>query len=155
MSEFTDYLRDVFADFGAVSVRSMFGGHGIYFDDCMFGLVADDMLYLKVDAENKHWFTELDLPPFEYNRPDGKVMAMSYYLAPESLFEEPEEAVAWAQRSWEAARRAKGSKKKVSKKKVGKKKVSKKKVSKKKVSKKKISKKKIIKKKITGNSEEN
>jgi len=29
----------------------MVGGHGIFFDGLMFGLVADSILYLKVDKE--------------------------------------------------------------------------------------------------------
>ena len=122
MSEFTDYLQDVFASFGPLSVRRMFGEHGLYFDDCMFGLVSNDMLYLKVDAQNKHWFTELELPPFQFTKSDGRVMSTSYYLAPEFLFEDADQAVAWATRSWEAAKRTKAGKKKLSKKKLSKKK---------------------------------
>jgi len=125
MSEFTDYLQDVFVQFGEVRVRSMFGGHGLYHADCMFGLVADDMLYLKVDEKNQHLFTELDLPAFEFETKNGRVMAMSYHLAPEVIYEEQEEAAIWAASSWEAAKRAQV--KKLSKKKASKKKVSKKK----------------------------
>ncbi len=110
MSEFTDYLQDVFSTFGHISVRKMFGGHGIYFDDCMFGLVADDMLYLKVDSENIQHFEALDLPAFEYTKSDGRPMKMSFYLAPESIYEEQEEAREWAAHAWEAARRAKAQK---------------------------------------------
>ena len=107
----------------------MFGGHGIYFDDCMFGLVADDTLYLKVDEHNEHFFAELELQAFEYEKSNGRVMAMSYRMAPESIYEDQEEAAQWASHSWEAARRAKNKKglaKKKSKKKLAKKKSSKK-----------------------------
>jgi len=107
MSEFTEYLRDVFILFGSVSARRMFGGHGIYFDNCMFGLVADDTLYLKVDDQNIHHFSALDLPAFEYEKSDGRVMAMSYRMAPESIYEDQDEAAVWAAHAWEAAKRAK------------------------------------------------
>ena len=110
MSEFTDYLKDVFVLFGSISARPMFGGHGVYFDNCMFGLVADDTLYLKVDEKNIHLFEVLDLPPFEYEKSDGRKMAMSYRLAPESIYEDQEEAASWAAHAWEAARRAKAKK---------------------------------------------
>jgi len=52
MSEFVEYLNEVFADFGVIRYRKMFGGYGIYHNDLMFGLVADDQLYLKTDIEN-------------------------------------------------------------------------------------------------------
>lgn len=31
-SEFVDYLSEVFADFGPVSARRMFGGYGVYYE---------------------------------------------------------------------------------------------------------------------------
>jgi DNA transformation protein and related proteins len=49
MSEFVDSLDEVVAQFGAISAKHMFGGYGIYHDSVMFGLVADDVLYLKAD----------------------------------------------------------------------------------------------------------
>jgi len=126
MSEFTDYLCDVFIQFGSVTARSMFGGHGLYFDSCMFGLVADDTLYLKVDEKNLHYFTELDLPAFEYEKSNGRTMEMSYRMAPESIYEDPDEAALWAVRAWEAAKRAKSRKSAIGKKRKTKKTVAKK-----------------------------
>lgn len=107
MSEFTDYLCDVFTLFGAVTPRPMFGGHGLYFENYMFGLVAEDTLYLKVDKQNIHHFTELDLPPFEYEKSNGRKMVLSYRMAPESIYEDQDEAALWAAHAWEAAKRAK------------------------------------------------
>ena len=77
MSEFTRYLQEVFELFGPISARKMFGGYGIYHQGLMFGLVADDTLYLKADAQNVAFFEELGLGPFEYHK-QGKVMKMSY-----------------------------------------------------------------------------
>ncbi len=105
MSEFTDHLHDVFARFGPVHARRMFGGYGLYHDGVMFGLVADDTLYLKVDDANVGTFEEAGLPPFEY-RSGAKAIRMSYRLAPEHLMDDPDEAAAWARRSWEAGARA-------------------------------------------------
>ncbi len=161
MSEFTDYLCDVFILFGSVTSRRMFGGHGLYFDNCMFGLVAEDTLYLKVDEQNAHHFAELDLPPFEYEKSDGLTMVMSYRMAPESIYEDQDEAAVWAAHAWEAAKRAKSAKvakskktknKKIAakKKSTSKKNTSNKKVGKKSTNKKKTSKKKTANKKASG-----
>ncbi|MBT8122017.1 MAG: TfoX/Sxy family protein [Gammaproteobacteria bacterium] len=105
MSEFTAYLHEVFTLFGPVNVRKMFGGYGIYHDGVMFGLVADDTLYLKADADSRDQFLARGLGPFEYEK-NGKRVAMSYYLAPEEILEDPKAARAWAKQSWKVAWRA-------------------------------------------------
>ncbi|MFV0275905.1 MAG: TfoX/Sxy family protein [Parahaliea sp.] len=105
-SEFVEYLHEVFALFGPIQSRRMFGGYGIYRDGLMFALVADEALYLKTDAETVNCFTELGLSPFEYDKGDKKVQ-MSYYAASEAIFDEPEQAKEWADRAFGAALRAK------------------------------------------------
>jgi DNA transformation protein len=47
---FVDFLKDSLSGLGPVSVRRMFGGAGVYADGVMFGLVAQDALYLKADV---------------------------------------------------------------------------------------------------------
>ncbi|MDN3556952.1 TfoX/Sxy family protein [Halomonas maura] len=106
MSEFTDYLSDVFALLGPISVRRMFGGHGVYHDGVMFALVSDETLYLKADAQNLEDFQREGLEPFAYRR-RGRVVQLSYHRAPEAILEDPEPARDWARRALAAARRAK------------------------------------------------
>jgi DNA transformation protein len=105
MSEFVEYLQDMFREFGSVSARRMFGGHGIYYDGVMIGLVADDTLYFKADAESVGQFTACGSSQFEYPKGD-KMVGMSYYRAPEEVLEDPSEMRAWAQLAYEAALRA-------------------------------------------------
>jgi len=105
MSEFVEYLAEVFQDFGAIRSRRMFGGYGIYHDNLMFGLVADDVLYLKVDAQSVTQFDDMGLKPFEYMK-NGKAMKMSYYMAPEAIFDDPDVAKEWAQLAFDAALRS-------------------------------------------------
>ncbi len=106
MNEYIDYLREVLAGFGAVQVRRMFGGYGLFYDGLMFGLVADESLYLKADGINRKDFEARNLPPFEYDK-RGRVVQMSYFLAPAEMLDDPETAKAWASRSFAAAQRAK------------------------------------------------
>jgi len=82
----------------------MFGGYGVYHDGLMFGLVADDVLYLKADAESADAFVERGLPKFEYTK-QGRRMQISYYAAPEEIFEDPDSARSWAVMAFEAALR--------------------------------------------------
>ena len=44
MSEFVHNLSDVFKWFGPIVTKRMFGGHGVYHDGLMFGLVVNDVL---------------------------------------------------------------------------------------------------------------
>ncbi len=104
MSEFVGNLKEVFTLFGPINAKRMFGGYGIYHDGLMFALVADDVLYLKADKQSADIFIKQGLRPFEYDK-KGKTVTMSYYTAPEEIFDDPEEAKVWAVRAYEAALR--------------------------------------------------
>ena len=105
MSEFVEYLREVFAEFWPVQTRRMFGGHGIFYDGLMIGLVADETLYLKTDVKSVAEFEARNLAQFTYQK-GGKPVGMSYYLAPEDALEDPNELKHWAELAYAAARRA-------------------------------------------------
>ncbi|RZL92836.1 MAG: TfoX family protein [Variovorax sp.] len=105
MSEFVRSLHEVFERFGRIEAKRMFGGHGIYHEGRMFGLVARDTLYLKADAQSVAHFDRLRLPAFSYTR-TGKTMQTSYREAPAEVFDDRDEAALWARRAWEAALRS-------------------------------------------------
>jgi len=95
--DFIDYILDQFSAWGNVSVRKMFGGAGLYRDGRIFGLVADNVLYLKVDETNRDQFVEAGSGPFKPypNRP-----AMpSYFEIPPDILEDSEELIKWADES--------------------------------------------------------
>lgn len=110
MSGFVDYLPEVFSEFGSIALRKMFGGHGVYHQGLMFGLVADDTLYLKVDAASLPLFEREGLPPFVYSDRNGRTATMSYRQAPDEIFDDRELAALWARRALEAALRAQSKK---------------------------------------------
>ena len=58
--EFVDYVIDQLSDWGEVSARKMFGGAGLYREGAMFGLIADDVAYLKVDDTNRKFLCGRD-----------------------------------------------------------------------------------------------
>lgn len=113
-SEYVEYLKEVFEQFGPIQPRRMFGGYGLFHKGLMFGLVADDVVYLKADEPVAQSFTEQGLAQFQYEK-QGKMFKMSYYMAPEDIFDDPEEARIWAVRSYEAAVRSRKSVKKAKK----------------------------------------
>ena len=105
MSEFSDNLHEVFERFGRIAVRRMFGGHGVFHEDRMIGLVVRETLYLKVDAQSAPHFDALNAPAFSYER-QGRTMQMSYREAPADLFDDRDLAALWGRRAWEAAMRS-------------------------------------------------
>lgn len=94
----------------------MFGGHGVYHDGLMFGLVADDVLYFKADDQSVQRFVDLGLAQFEYAK-EGRRTRMSYWEAPEAIFDDPQQAKEWAGLAYDAALRASKAKKQPARKK--------------------------------------
>ncbi|MFN4355631.1 TfoX/Sxy family protein [Parvibaculum sp.] len=92
---------------GPVRIRNMFGGAGVYFDDLMFGLIAGETLFFKVDDRNRADYEAEQMGPFVYEPPSGKSVAMSYYELPERLYDDADELVAWARKALDAALAAK------------------------------------------------
>jgi DNA transformation protein len=100
-----DYLQEIFAGFGPVSVRRMFGGVGIFRDGLMIALVADGELYLKADAETAPSFEADKMRPFTYGKGKKRVV-MSYWRLPDRLLDDTDELAVWARAAMGAAKRA-------------------------------------------------
>lgn len=88
----------------------MFGGCGLYLDGTMFGLIADERLFFKVDDDSRAIFAKAGGEPFTYERPtrEGRkrVVAMSYCEAPDGSLAGAETLLPWAERGLTAAGRA-------------------------------------------------
>jgi DNA transformation protein len=101
--EYLTYVLDQLDGLGEVRARRMFGGAGIYCGRAMFALVADDVLYLKVDDSNRADFDEAGAEPF---RPfPDKSEVMSYYEVPADVLESRERLTLWAQKALRVAAR--------------------------------------------------
>ena len=86
-----EFLAEALAPLGHITVRRMFGGAGIYCDGLIFGLLDDDVLYLKADAESIPLFQAEGMAAFSYDTTTGTKAIMSYWRMPERLFDDPEE----------------------------------------------------------------
>ena len=100
--DLSQHVVDLLAEWAPVTVRRMFGGEGLFRDGSMFALIADEVLYLKVDAASAPLFAARDLEPFTYLRKSRPVQ-LSYRRAPEEALEDPREAAEWAERAWQSA----------------------------------------------------
>lgn len=104
-SDFAEFVAEQMAFVDGLRIRAMFGGYGIYQDDCMFALIADDRLYFKADATTRAEFEEKGSSPFTYVA-RGKSVTLQYFEAPPDVFEEQEAMRTWVQKAYRAARKA-------------------------------------------------
>lgn len=102
---FAEFLREQLAPIGHITTRRMFGKTGLFCNGLMLGMVTDNMLYLRVDDGNRVAFKEAEVAaPLSY-RKQGSTIELSFWRAPERLFDEPDELVTWARMALDAARR--------------------------------------------------
>ena len=97
-------LRDLFAPFASVHVRSMFGGHGVYADDLCFAVQVKGEVFLKADGETAAAFEAAGCRQWTYESP-GKTTRMPYWRMPASAFDDSDELVRWCRLACAAARR--------------------------------------------------
>jgi DNA transformation protein len=105
MSELIRHLLELMQPWAPVTARAMFGGHGLYRDSQMFALVANDTLYLKVDAQTQARFAAAGSTPFIYQSTNRRI-EMSYWSAPTECLEEAAAMRDWCQLAYAAALRA-------------------------------------------------
>ena len=111
-NEFVNYLLELLAPYGGITSRAMFGGHGIYKDGLIFGIVIDDGFYLKVDDVNRREFEARGLTPFLYEmKKTGKSISLGYYQCPEEALESAALMRDWAKSGVAASLRAAAKKK--------------------------------------------
>jgi DNA transformation protein and related proteins len=95
---FSEFLIEQLAPLGRITMRRMFGKTGVFCDGLMLGMVTDNTLYFRAFKEAQSF------PPLNYEK-QGSTIDLSFWRAPERLFDEPDELVAWACLALAAARR--------------------------------------------------
>jgi DNA transformation protein len=105
---FAEFLREQLAPLGRITMRPMFGKTGVFCDGLMLGMVRENTLYFRVDDGNREVFKEAEsYPPLNYEKGGGTI-DLSFWRAPERLFEQPDELITWAGAALAAARRVAG-----------------------------------------------
>ena len=102
---FKSFVLDQLVDLGDVTAPSMFGGVGRYRRGTFFGLMAADVLCLKVDATTRTEYEHTGMQPFKpYPQRPG---TMQYYSVPLAVVESAPELTQWARKAVAAAERSK------------------------------------------------
>ncbi len=82
----------------------MFGGVGIYLDNLFFALIADDVLYFKVDDTTRGAYEALGMAVFKPYSNRSTIMA--YYEVPTETLEDTDQLRTWGRQAVEVASRA-------------------------------------------------
>ena len=119
-----EFVVDQLRDWAPVTARRLFGGWGIYNGSTMFGLIARDAIYFRVDEANRPDYEAATAKafihaarkragaqssgpqPFRYRMPNGKIVEMAYYEVPAEIIDDPEALGDWATKAHRAALRA-------------------------------------------------
>lgn len=110
-----DELSDLFAAFGPVRSRRLFGGAGLYADGVMFAIDTSEGVFLKADDAFASELEARGCTRFTYLA-KGRVVSLPYWSLPEAALDSPEDmaeltrravavALAGAQRKKPKARR--------------------------------------------------
>jgi DNA transformation protein len=102
-----EFLIDLFADFGSVTIRKMFSGYGISADGINFALALRAGLFFRADEVTIPDFEAEGSKPFQYSTRAKTVTVNSYWELPARLFDDSEDLVQWARAALAAAQRAK------------------------------------------------
>ena len=106
-----DRFDDLFAPFGKIAVRRMFGGEGLFRDGLMFAIVHEDRLYFKTSEESRQAFIAEGAGPLFYKFKNAEGVLTSYYELPDRLYDDPDELADWASAAFAAAQQSPTAKK--------------------------------------------
>jgi DNA transformation protein len=88
-NDYVDFVVDRLAGLGNVYSQRLFGGYAIFHEGLTFALVADDVLYFKVDETNKEMYDKAGSSHFPH--------PISYREVPADVFEDIDRLYEWAE----------------------------------------------------------
>lgn len=99
---FVSHCVELLAPLGAVRVRRMFGGWGLYVDEVFLAIIAFERLYLKANPSTQARFEQAQCEPFVYDA-KGKAVSLGYWTAPAEALDSPALMEPWARLALQAA----------------------------------------------------
>jgi DNA transformation protein len=94
--DFLAFVIDQLRALDGVRARRMFGGAGLYSGRRMFGLIADDTLYLRPGEATRPEFDRLATAPFRYRTAAGQRTVPAFRQVPETVLEDAHALAIWA-----------------------------------------------------------
>ena len=95
-NSFAVYVLEQLADCPGISSRKMFGGVGLYCNGTFFGIISDDVFYIKTNAQTRDEYIKRGMKPF---CPSAKQTLKNYYEVPAEIIDDRNELRVWVLRS--------------------------------------------------------
>jgi DNA transformation protein len=106
-NEMAETIADRLVAMGPVRARRMFGGHGVFLDGVMFGIVWRGTLYFKTGDANRADYEKAGSAFFTYDRGPRRV-SMSYMTVPDKVLGNGATLARWGEKALAVARARKG-----------------------------------------------
>ena len=97
--DYLKYILDLLSHCDSITSRAMFGGYGIYKNGVIFGIIAHDELYFKVDQSNIELYKKHQSEAFTF-KTKGRVSKMSYWKVPLLVMEDEVQLKNWVDQSY-------------------------------------------------------
>ena len=90
------WVEEALAPVGTVTKRAMMGGATLYLEGTIFGIVADDLLWFKADAQSDAAWDDAGCVRFTYEMGEGRTGTMNYRRAPDDVYDDADALREWA-----------------------------------------------------------
>jgi DNA transformation protein len=88
---FAEYItQDILGHIDGISRKVLFSGYGIYLDGVIVGFIIDGTFYTKTNKELNEKYKNEGCEPFQYERPDYKIVTMPYISVSIEVLEDRE-----------------------------------------------------------------
>jgi DNA transformation protein and related proteins len=101
-SSLASYVTEQLAFLGPISNRSIFGAVGIFIDERLLGIVADEVLYLHTGPTNRDDYLSRGCRQFK-PYPNAFDLTTDHHQVPSEIVSDPEVLKAWGERALHAA----------------------------------------------------
>ncbi|MBD0776413.1 TfoX/Sxy family protein [Maribacter sp. ANRC-HE7] len=102
-TDYVDFILDQLSNWKTIITKRMFGCVGLYADGLMFGIIAKETIYFKVDDSNKNKYLEAGSETLKLFKSNSVVA--SFYEVPVEIIEDANQFVVWAEASLEIQKR--------------------------------------------------
>lgn len=91
---FVEFVRDQLSSLDGVTVRAMFGGHGLSLRGSFFAIAYDGRLYFKTSPETLARYEAAGMAAFQ---PPKGAKVRSYHEVPADVLDDRDELATWAE----------------------------------------------------------
>lgn len=99
-------IEEMFQGLGAVTIKRMFGGKGIYHLGRIVAVELRGEMLLKADEKSAPEFAAAGATQWTYEGRKGNPVKMPYWSIPEEAYDDPDVMAKWVGLAYEAALRA-------------------------------------------------